>query len=115
MDYIEVDGMELDGQELVSNARVYNLGNAVRGSKFPMAIDDRKPTEEIVKRTYVLGQAKPGSGHDCFLKGILVVFDLTWTVKASVELQRYHFIDFVSSQSAMHRISKLDLDRQYNK
>ena len=44
MDYIEVDGMELDGQELVSNARVYNLANAVRGSKFPMAIDDKKPT-----------------------------------------------------------------------
>ena len=115
MDYIEVDGMELDGQPLINNARVYNLGNAVRGSKFPMAIDDRKPTEEIVKRTRVLGQAKPGSGHDCFLKGILVVFDLTWTVKASVELQRYHFIDFVSSQSAMHRISKFDLDRQYIK
>ena len=115
MNYIEVQGIELDGQESVSNARVYNLANAVRGSKFPMAIDNKKPTEDVVKRTYALGQAKPGSGHDCFLKGILVVFDLTWTVKASVELQRYHFIDFVSSQSTMHRISKFDLDGQYIK
>ena len=31
----------------------------------------------------------------------------------SVELQRYHFIDFVSSQSTMHRITKFDLDKAY--
>ena len=54
MNYIEVPGIELDGQELVSNARVYNLANAVRGSKFPMAIDNKKPTEDVVKRTYAL-------------------------------------------------------------
>lgn len=115
MNFIEVQGINMDGQPLVANAKVYNLGNAVRGSKLPMVIDMEKPTEEIVKRTYVLGNAKSGSGHDCFLKGILVVFDLTWSVKASVELQRYHFIDFVSSQSTMHRISKFDLDGQYIK
>ena len=51
MNYIEVPGIELDGQELVSNARDYNLANAVRGSKFPMAIDNKKPTEDVVKRT----------------------------------------------------------------
>lgn len=115
MNFIEVQGINMDGQPLVANAKVYNLGNAVRGSKLPMVIDMEKPTEEIVKRTYALGNAKSGSGHDCFLKGILVVFDLTWSVKASVELQRYHFIDFVSSQSTMHRISKFDLDGQYIK
>jgi hypothetical protein len=35
------------------------------------------------------------------------------TVKMSVELERYHFIDFVSSQSTMHRITKFDLDTAY--
>ena len=115
MDYIKVNGIDLDGQPLVSNAIVYNFSNAVRGSKFPMAIDSEKPTGEVVGRTYALGNAKSGCGHDCFLKGIVVVFDLTWSVKASVELQRYHFIDFVSSQSTMHRISKFDLDGQYMK
>lgn len=115
MNFIEAQGINMDGQPLVANVKVYNLGNAVRGSKLPMVIDMEKPTEEIVKRTYALGNAQSGSGHDCFLKGILVVFDLTWSVKASVELQRYHFIDFVSSQSTMHRISKFDLDGQYIK
>ena len=115
MNFIEAQGINMDGQPLVANAKVYFLGNAVRGSKLPMVIDMEKPTEEIVKRTYALGNAQSGSGHDCFLKGILVVFDLTWSVKASVELQRYHLIDFVSSQSTMHRISKFDLDGQYIK
>ena len=31
MNYIEVQGAELNGRPLVTNARVYNLGNAVRG------------------------------------------------------------------------------------
>ena len=33
----------------------------------------------------------------------------------SVELERYHFIDFISSQSTMHRITKFDLDKAYIK
>lgn len=114
-DYYELNGWTIDGETLVSNVKVYNLGNAVRGAKFPMALDTTKMTNEIKPVTLSLGNAKPASGHDCFLKGIQVVFDLKWTVKASVELQRYHFIDFVSSQSTMHRISKFDLDGQYIK
>lgn len=114
-DYYELNGWTMDGETLVSNVKVYNLGNAVRGAKFPMALDTTKMTNEIKPITLSLGNAKPASGHDCFIKGIQVVFDLKWTVKASVELQRYHFIDFVSSQSTMHRISKFDLDGQYIK
>ena len=40
-------------------------------------------------------------------------FDLTFTNKAWVEAERYHFLDFVSSQSTMHRITKFDLDKAY--
>ena len=115
MNYVEINGIDLDGQPLVSNAKLYNFDNAVLGSKFPMATDVSKVNGDVVKRTYALGQAKEGSGHDCFLKGCIVVFDLTFSVKANVELERYHFIDFVSSQSTMHRISKFDLDGQYVK
>ena len=34
--------------------------------------------------------------------------------KMSVELERYHFIDFISSQSTMHRITKFQLEDQCN-
>src|SRR5699024_9395007 len=49
------------------------------------------------------------------LKGIIVQFDLTFSNKAWVELQRYHFIDFVSSQSTMHKITKFDIKQQCNR
>jgi hypothetical protein len=47
------------------------------------------------------------------LCGIVVQFDLTFTVKAWTEAQRYHFFDIVSSQSTMHRITKFNLDEAY--
>lgn len=112
-DYHELEDFYMGNKPLIQNVRLYNLANAVRGAKFPMALDTNKMTTEMTKMTFSLGNAKPASGHDCFLKGIQIVFDLTWSVKASVELQRYHFIDFVSSQSTMHRISKFDLEPQY--
>lgn len=31
-----------------------------------------------------------------------------------VEAERYRFLEFISSQSTMHRITKFDLDKSYN-
>ena len=44
----------------------------------------------------------------------MVQFDLTFTVKAWTEAERYHFLEFISSQSTMHRIASFDLDSQYS-
>ena len=60
-----------------------------------------------------MAQTPKGSGHDQWLTGVIVQFDLTFSVKAWTEAQRYHFLDFVSSQSTMHRITKFDLDSSY--
>ena len=98
---------------VIDNIHVYGLENAVRGSKFPMATDIDKVNSDIVKTTKKLGSCKPGTGHDQFLTGIIVQFDLTFTVKAWTEAERYSFLDFISSQSTMHRISKFDLNEQY--
>lgn len=48
------------------------------------------------------------------MTGIRVNFDLTFTNKAWVEAERYRFLEFVSSQSTMHRITKFNLREQYN-
>jgi hypothetical protein len=61
-----------------------------------------------------LAGCEKGSGHDQFLTGIVVQFDLTFSIKAWVEAERYHFLDFVSSQSTMHRIARLDPLMQCN-
>lgn len=98
---------------VINNAQVYGLENAVRGSKFPMAVKVSDLDTNITKTTRKLASCKTGTGHDQFLTGIIVQFDLTFTVKAWTEAERYNFLDFISSQSTIHRISKFDLDEQY--
>lgn len=98
---------------VVSNVDVYGLENSIVGSKYPMAVDISKLTPELTDRCVSLAQSEKGSGHDNWLNGIIVQFDLTFTVKAWTEAERYHFLDFISSQSTMHRITKFDLDNSY--
>ena len=98
----------------VENVHVFGMEDSFKASKFPMAVDLDSLNDEMTPRILKLGNAKVGSGHDNFLNGIIVQFDLTFSNKAWVELQRYHFIDFVSSQSTMHRIARFDLHESYN-
>lgn len=62
-----------------------------------------------------LANTQKGTGHDQALTGVIVQFDLSFSNKAWVEAERYHFLDFVSSQSTMHRITKFNLDKAYNR
>lgn len=98
--------------DVVSAVSIYGLLPSVQASKFPMSTDTNTPPEPT-ETTYRLAQCDPGSGHDQFLTGIVVQFNLTFTNKAWVEAERYHFLDFVSSQSTMHRIAQFDLDQAY--
>lgn len=99
-------------EDIVSNVKVYGLDDSIKASKYPMAVNTDECDCTIVDRTRKLGQADRGSGHDNFLKGIIVQFDLTFTIKAWTEAERYHWFDIVSSQSTMHRITKFDPGKQ---
>ena len=98
----------------VSNVNVYGLDESIRGAKFPMAVDVDKLTAELTPGIKALAQSNIGEGHDNWLNGVIVQFDLTATNKFWVEMERYHFIDFISSQSTQHRMAKFDLDKAYN-
>lgn len=98
----------------IENVEIMGLESSIKASKYPMVVDTYSCTDEITNRQISLAQSGKGEGHDQFLTGIRVNFDLTFTNKAWVELERYRFIEFVSSQSTMHRISKFDLRKQYN-
>ena len=98
----------------VSNAAVYGLEESIVRAKFPMATDVAALNSDMTKGILALAQSAKGSGHDNWLNGVVVQFDLTFTVKAWTEAERYHFLDFVSSQSTMHRIARFDLDNQYD-
>lgn len=98
----------------IDNLKVYDLYESIKASKYPMAIDTEACSSDITKTSISLGSSGKGEGHDQFLTGIRVAFDLTFTNKAWVELERYRFVEFVSSQSTMHRASKFDISKQVN-
>lgn len=122
----------------VANTRVYGLEESILASGYPMLT---KPyTEEEFKQEVIdmftqqgeckyenkdifeenkhfkrfarLSKAKAGSGHDCALKGVIVQMDVTAPQYWWQQLQRYHYIDFISSFSKMYSITKFNLDKQ---
>lgn len=104
----------MDLCEIVNNVKVFGLEDSIRASKYPMSVDVNSLTDELTDRVKSLGKCATGTGHDQFLTGIIVQFDLTFSLKAWTEAQRYHFLDFVSSQSTMHRIAKMDVVNNCN-
>lgn len=99
---------------MISKVRVYGIDESFAASKYPMSVNVDECTSELTETIKNLGSCEKGSGHDNFLNGIIVQFDLTLSIKAWVEAERYHFLDFVSSQSTMHRIVKMDIDKSCN-
>ena len=99
----------------VENIKVYDLKESITASKYPMAVETEKCTDEVTKTVQALAQSAKGEGHDQFLTGIRIAFDLTCSNKMWVELERYRFVEFVSSQSTMHRIARFDIASQCNK
>lgn len=98
----------------IRNTSVYGLERAVKASGNPMrtVIDDSETTELDFKRARTLGNTKSGEGHDNYLKGILVHVDITAPLYWWKQAQRYHWFDFVSSQSTMHCLMKFDISEQ---
>lgn len=102
-------------ESMISNVSVYGMEDSIRRAKYPMATDISKLNNDLTDGIKKLGCSERGAGHDNYLNGIIVQFDLKFTVKAWTEAERYHFLDFVSSQSTMHRITRFNLDESYIK
>lgn len=104
--------------DIVSNVKIYDLEESLIASGYPMRteVGMRDVEDKDVKRGIKLVDAtKTGNtAHHQFLTGIRVNFDLTCSNKMWVEAERYRFLEFVSSQSTMHRITKFNLDECYN-
>lgn len=101
---------------MITNLKVYDLYEAVRASGYPMKArlslgeQLRYVDDHDWKRATALAQRDSSEGHDNFLSGVIVSFDLTCSIKMWTEFERYHFAQIVSSQSTMHRLSKMELD-----
>jgi hypothetical protein len=98
----------------ITNTKVYGLDESIIRAKYPMSVDTSTLNSDITKGILALSNCEKGTGHDQWLTGVIVQFDLTYTVKAWTEAERYNWLDFISSQSTMHRIAKFDLNSAYN-
>ncbi len=102
-------------EDIVSNVQVFGLEESIRRAKFPKAVNIDNLNYDLTNGIKHLGNAEKGSGHDSFLKGIVVQLDLTFTVKAWTQAQRYHWFEIISSQSTMHKLLEFDFDTAYVK
>ena len=104
-------------KDIVTNAKIYDLEESLHAAGYPMrtSTEWEEAPSATLNRAIGLSKAADWQGaHDQFLTGIRVSFDLTFSNKAWVEAERYRFLEFVSSQSTMHRITKFDLSESYN-
>lgn len=104
----------------IINTRIYGLEESLVASGYPMqsteVIDIAciELNERAYKRGVHLGKAKAGSGHDCYLKGVIVQMDIKAPEYWWRQFDRYHFRDYVSSQSKMHKILEFDVNEVCN-
>lgn len=100
------------------NVMLYGLDSTIIASGYSMRTEaeclNREPDESDLERAIRLGTKPLGSAEDNYLNGIIVQFDLTCSMKMWIELQRYHFIDFITSQSTIHKIENFDINKCCN-
>lgn len=99
----------------VENTKVYGVEEAVLASGNSFRTEFRGLSdlnERDWKRGSKLGAVDPGTGHDSFLNGITVTMNITAPLYWWKQAQRYHWLEFVSSESTMHCVMKFDIKKQ---
>lgn len=103
----------------IKNTEVYGIERSILASGNPMSVGEINTTyngyiaDKDYNRVKKLGTAERGSGHDNFLSGITVYFDVKYPLYWSPEFQRYHFFEIISSQSTMHRLTVMGKDENF--
>lgn len=102
-------------ERMIRNCKLYDLLSSVIASGYPMEEEIKYGTltkdglDRAFKRAKTLASRESTEGHDNFLAGIIVSFDLTCSIKMWTEFERYHFAQIVSSQSTMHRLTRMNI------
>jgi hypothetical protein len=112
----------------IKNWEVCGLERSIVASGNPMTIGDIDTASACIeaeqaengtfnvkgtKRSIKLGSAPQGSGHDNFLSGIDVYYDVKYSLYWTPEFQRYHFNQIISSQSKMHKLIEMTKDDNF--
>lgn len=103
----------------ITNVSVYDLEKSVIACRNSMRITPPEYTQEefekSLPRAIKLAKTNSSMGEDNFLCGIRVAFDIKYPNYFTPELQRYHFLDIVSSSSKIHKLAKMDMQTCFNK
>lgn len=102
------------GYAMIEEYEIAKVREALAQIEYFETIDNDISLDPSTKRVFNLMKNPLNSGHCSFAKGIVVNMDLTFTNKAWIEFQRYHFADIVTGMSTMHRISKFNLENAFN-
>lgn len=102
----------------ITNVKVYDLKESVIACRNAFRTEQVEYTdgefEQSLPRAIQLANTPSGSGHQNWLKGVRVSFDIKYPNYFSPELQRYNFLDIVSSSSKMHKLKNMDMDACFN-
>lgn len=99
----------------IENTKVYGIEEAIvdSGNSFRTEFREVKDlNDKDYARVEKLGNVAPGSGHDTFLNGITVMMNITAPLYWWKQAQRYHWLEFISSQSTMHCVLKFNIRQQ---
>lgn len=99
----------------IENTKVYGIEKAIvaSGNSYRTNLRDESELDEKDNiRASKLGQVDLGTGHDTFLNACLVIMDIVAPLYWWKQAQRYHWLEFVSSQSTMHCVLKFDIKNQ---
>jgi len=115
----------------IKNTEVFGLERAIKASGNAMTIGEINTqnfyTKEMTKygvvedtdfskdriRAEKLGSTNVGSGHDHYLLGVHVQFDIKYPQYWTPEAQRYHNFEIITSQSKMHRLTTMGKDDSF--
>lgn len=103
----------------IANVNVYDLEKSVIACRNSMRTTPPEYTQEefekSLPRAIKLAKTNSSMGEDNFLCGIRVAFDIKYPNYFTPELQRYHFLDIISSSSKIHKLAKMDMRTCFNK
>lgn len=101
--------MSLYGKEIFDFCKLSKEDRSVLNANLRKAVNH-------IRRICNLGSAKPNSGHDCAIKGVLVNVNIEADQSFWLQWERYHHQDTISSMSTMHCLTKFEkIDEMFSK
>lgn len=101
----------------IKDTEVHGLDRALRASgnakTYGEIFTKDIATDRDITRGEHLGQAPVGSAHDHFLVGIQATFDILYPQYWTIEAERYHNFEILTSQSKMHKLTAMTNDPSF--